>query len=56
MLAIEMHKVKNRSSPEIMNEILQLRENNHYNLCKVSQFTIRHVSSVFNGSESVSHI
>ena len=29
MLATEMHKVKNRSSPEIMNEILQLRENNH---------------------------
>ena len=29
MLATEMYKVKNGSSPEIMNEIFQLKEDNH---------------------------
>ena len=46
MLSIEMYIVKNRSSPEIMNEIFQLREDNHHNLRQVSP----HVNSVFNGS------
>ena len=29
MLAVEIYKVKNGSFPEIMNEIFQLREDNH---------------------------
>ena len=31
-LAVEMYKVANGMSPEIMNEIFQLREKSHYNL------------------------
>ena len=30
----EMYKVKNGPSPEIMNEIFQLREDNYYSLRK----------------------
>ena len=37
-LAIEMYKVANGMSPEIMNEIFQLREKSHYNLRYTSEF------------------
>ena len=37
-LAIEMHKVANGMSPEIMNDIFKLRENTHYNMRHTSQF------------------
>ena len=53
-LAIEMHKVINGLSPEIMNEIFQIREETRYNLRYTSQFTIPPIHSVYNGRESVS--
>ena len=52
-LTDEIYKVKNRSLPEIIVEIIQLRESSHQNLCQASQFIIPHVNSVFNVSESV---
>ena len=48
-LAIEMHKVTNGLSPEIMNEIFQIREESRYNLRYTSQFTIPPIHSVYNG-------
>ena len=51
MLAVEMYKVKNGSFPEIINEIFQLRQDNHYKLCQLSQFIIPHVNSAFNGNK-----
>ena len=53
-IAIEMYKVKNGLSPEIMNEIFQLTEGNYYNLCQTFPFMVPHVSSIFKRSESVS--
>ena len=53
-LAIEMYKVTNGLSPEIMNEIFQIREESRYNLRYTSQFTIPPIHSVYNGRESVS--
>ena len=55
-LAIEMHKVANGMSPEIMNEIFQLREKSHYNLRYTSEFIIPPIHSVYYGSESVSYL
>ena len=39
-LAIEMYRVANGMSPEIMNEIFQLTEKSHYNLRYTSEFII----------------
>ena len=39
-LAIEMYKVANGMSPNIMNDIFKLRENTHYNLSHASQFVV----------------
>ena len=38
--AIEMYKVATGMSPEIMNEIFQLREKSHYNPRYTSEFII----------------
>ena len=46
-LAVEMYKVRNESSPEVMNEIFQLREDKLYNLCQAFQF-IAHVNIACN--------
>ena len=54
--AIEMYKVANGMFPEIMNNIFKLRENTHYNLRQTSQFPVDLIHSVFNGSESASHL
>ena len=43
-------------SPEIMNEIFQLREKSHYNLRYTSEFIIPPIHSVYHGSESVSYL
>ena len=40
-----MYKVKNGTSPEIMNEIFPLREDNQCSLGQVSQFIARHVTT-----------
>ena len=53
-LAIEMYKVTNGLSPEIMNKMFQIREESRYNLRYTSQFTIPPIDSVYNGRESVS--
>ena len=55
-LAIEMYKVANGMSPEIMNEIFQLREKSHYNLRYTSEFIIPPIHSVYHGSESASYL
>ena len=55
-LATEMYKVTNGFSPEIMNEIFQIREESRYNLRYTSQFTIPPIHSVYNGRESVSYM
>ena len=53
-LATEMYKVTTGLSPEIMNEIFQIREESCYNLRYTSQFTISPIDSFYNGRESVS--
>ena len=55
-LAIEMYKVTNDMSPEIINDIFKLRENTHYNLRHTSQFLVDPIHSVFNGSESALYL
>ena len=54
-LAIEM-SIANGMSPEIMNEIFQLREKSHYNLRYTSEFIIPLIHSVYHGSKSVSYL
>ena len=49
-----MYKVANGMSPEIVNEIFQLREKSHYNLRYTSEFIISLSHSVYHGSESAS--
>ena len=55
-LAIEMYRVANGMSPEIMNDIFKLRENTHYNLRHTSQFLVDPILSMLNGSESASNL
>ena len=55
-LAIEMYKVVNGSSPLIMNEIFQLREQSRYNLRHQNTFKIPSVNTVYNGTETVSFL
>ena len=55
-LAIELYKVANGMSPEIMNDIFKLRENAHYNLRHTSQFLVDPIHSEFNGSESALYL
>ena len=43
-------------SPEIINEIFQLREKSHSNLRYTSEFIIPPIHSVYHGSESVSYL
>ena len=44
-----MYKVTDGLSPEIMNEMFQIREESRYNLRYTSQFTIPPIHSVYNG-------
>ena len=44
-----MYKVTNGLSPEVMNEIFQIREESRYNLRYSSQFAIAPIHSVYNG-------
>ena len=55
-LAIEMYKVVNGISPEIMNDVFKVRNETHYHLRHASQFLIEPIHSVFNGSESASYL
>ena len=55
-LAIEMYKVANDMSPEIMNEVFELRNTPHYNLRHTSLFSTEPIHSVFNPTESASYL
>ena len=55
-IAIEMYKVVNGISPEIMNEGFKLKEETHCHLKHTAQFLVDSIHSVFNGSESVSYL
>ena len=55
-LAIEMYKVTNGLSPEIMNYIFIIREESRYNLRYTSPFIIPPIHSVYNGREPVSYM
>ena len=55
-LAIEMYKVANDMSPEIMNEVFKSRNTPHYNLRHTSLFSTDPIHSVFNGTESASYL
>ena len=51
-----MFKVSNGLSPVLMNDIFKLRDEQTYNLTKLSQFYRPKVNSVYNGTESVSFL
>ena len=53
VLAIEMFKVKNGLSPEIMREVFPMNRDFPYNLRQVNDFSIRSVNSVHYGTESL---
>ena len=52
-LAIEMFKVYTKTSPEIMQEVFQVKERGNYNLRNQTDFRIPQVKSVNHGLESV---
>ena len=55
-LALEMFKVLNSSSPEIMKEVFPLNTCNNYDLRHTRQFLARPVKSVYYGTESISFL
>ena len=55
-LAIEMYKVANDMSPDIMNGVFKLRNTPHYNLRHTSHFSADPMHSVYNGTESASYL
>ena len=55
-LAIEMYKITNSMSPEIMNEVFKLKGHPHYNLRHTSQFSVDSIHSVYNGTESACYL
>ena len=54
-LAIEMYKVVDGMSPEIMNEVFKQRNNPHYNLRHTLQFCVNSIHTVYNGTELSQH-
>ena len=56
ILAIEMYRVVNGGSPEIMKEILGIREENGFNVRHQNTFKRPIVNSVYNGTETVSFL
>ena len=55
-LAIEMFKVANDMSPDIINGVFKLINVSHYNLRHTSYFSIDPIHSVYNRTESVSYL
>ena len=55
-LAIEMHKVANDMSPDIMNAVFKLRNTPHYILRHTSHFSTDQIHSVYNGTESALYL
>ena len=56
ILAIEMYRGVNGGSPEIVKEILGIREENGFNLRHQNTFKRPIVNSVYNGTETVSFL
>ena len=54
-LAIEMYKIKNDLSTEILSNIFTQRTQNHYSLGNASDFQILFVRTVYHGTESISY-
>ena len=54
--AIEMYKVANDMSPDIINEVFKLWNTPHYNLRHTSHFSTDPIHSVYNGTESASYL
>ena len=52
-LAIEMSKVRNKTSPEIIQEVFLVKEQGNYNLRNQSDFVIPQVKSVNYDLESI---
>ena len=50
-----MFKVKNKLSPKIMNTVFPVSEQN-YSVRNNCDFVSRRINTVFNGSESLSHL
>ena len=55
-LAIEMYKIKNDLSTEILSNIFTQRTQNHYSLRNASDFQIPFVRTVYHGTESISYL
>ena len=53
-LAIEMYKIKNDLSTEILSNIFTQRTQNHHSLQSASDFQIPFVRTVYHGKESIS--
>ena len=54
--AIEMYKIKNDLSTEILSNIFTQRTQNHYSLGNASDFQILFVRTVYHGTESISYL
>lgn len=52
---IEMYKVADGVSPEVMNEVFRLRDN-HHNLGDTSHFFVDLIHSAYNSTVSVSYL
>ena len=55
-LAIELYKVMNRFSPDIMKDVLPPNANSFYNARNKRKFHSRHIRTVHFGSETLSHL
>ena len=55
-LAIELYKVVNGFSPDIMKDVFTLNENSCYNTRNKRTFHSRHIRTVHFGSETLSHL
>ena len=55
-LAIEMYKVANDMSPDIMNGVFKLRDTPHYNLQNTSHLSTDPIHSIYNGTKSASYL
>ena len=55
-LAIELYKVVNDMSPEVISKVFQVKDTLSYNLRNNSQFLTYAIHSVYNGTESASYL
>ena len=55
-LATEVFKVKNCLSPEIMNEVFTVQENENYNLRSATHVTNRNIHTVHFGTDTITNL